>query len=187
MLMVQVPVMGGRAIRDDGKRGVCVGVWIMRWRRWRGGKLEKASLICLQANDVSIRKGLGVPEYTKLCGKIQMEIGTGATLVLHASIATARVQCTVAAPVPRAAGAKVEDVRYHYRHRYRFCDLGLPYLCAAQLYRCRVMDEDPIREIDKQVPTSQRAAVYLNCSVAASTYTASTFNKGTELEVPAFF
>lgn len=30
--------MGGRAIRDDGKRGVRVGVWIMRLEKMEGGK-----------------------------------------------------------------------------------------------------------------------------------------------------
>lgn len=99
---------------------------------------------------MSTRKRLDVPEYTKLCGKIQMEIGTGSTTCKHRNCPST-VQCTVAALVPRAAGAKVEDARYHYRHHCWLCDLGLPYLCAAQLYRCRLMDEDPIREIDKQV------------------------------------
>lgn len=127
-------------------------------RRWRGRKLESASLICLEASDVSTKKRLDVPEYTRLCGEIQMDWHRCyLEVVLHASIATARVQCTctVAALVPRAAGAKVGDARYrdryHCRYHYRFRDLGLPYLCAAHLYRCRLMDEDPIREIDKEV------------------------------------
>lgn len=66
-----------------GGRGVCLGVRIMKLRRWRGRKLENASLICLQANDVSTKERLDVPQYTKLCGKIQMEIGTGATCKHH--------------------------------------------------------------------------------------------------------
>lgn len=45
---------------------------------------------------------------------------------------------------------------------------GVAVPLQGALYRCRLMDEDPIRETDKQVPacTYQRAAVYLNRSIA---------------------
>lgn len=36
----------------------------------------------------------------------------------------------------------------------KFRDLGWQYLCTARWYRRRLMDEDPIREIDKQVHTN---------------------------------
>jgi hypothetical protein len=75
-----------------GGRGVCVGVRIMRLRRWRGRKLENASLICLQANDVSPKKRLDVPQYTKLCGKIPMEIGTSAMYVQASQLPEYSVQ-----------------------------------------------------------------------------------------------